>query len=94
MTCHHVTMSREMCERLTAGNNTPRRVCPRGGLPFLARPRAKRGFHSRTLRRDCDLALLPRNPAGAAALPLAVLMELCMRCVRDKAPWTLQSIWS
>ena len=82
VTRHHVTMSREMCERLTAGKHTPER-CLEAAFRFLARPRAK-GVDSRTLRRDGDLALLPRIRAAAAALPLAVL-ELCMRCVRDNS---------
>jgi len=36
-TRHHVTMSPEMSERLTAGKHTPRAL-PRGSLPVLARP--------------------------------------------------------
>jgi hypothetical protein len=36
-TRHHVTMSREMSERLTAGKHTPKALS-RGGLPVLARP--------------------------------------------------------
>jgi hypothetical protein len=54
-TRHHVTMSREMCERLTAGKHTPER-CLEGGLPILARSRAK-GIDPRTFRRNSDFAL-------------------------------------
>jgi hypothetical protein len=36
-TRHHVTMSREMSERLTAGKHTPERYLE-AGLPVLARP--------------------------------------------------------
>ena len=72
-TRHHVTMSREMCERLTAGKHTPELY--RGGLPVLARPRAQ-GIDPRTLRRDRDLALLPRARTGDATLLFAVLMNM------------------
>src|SRR5262245_53646373 len=74
-TRHRVTISREMCERLTAGKHTPGGLS-RSGLPLLARPRAE-GVDPWTLRRHGNLALLPRIRAGAAALPLAVLMESC-----------------
>ena len=76
-------MSREMCERLTAGKHTPER-CLEAAFRFLLDREPKESI-LRTLRRDGDLALLPRIRAGAAALPLAVLMELCMRCVRDNS---------
>ena len=33
-TCHHVTISREMCERLTAGKHTPER-CLEAAFRFL-----------------------------------------------------------
>src|SRR5262245_66380376 len=49
----------------------------RGGLPVPARPRAK-GIDPQTLRRDGDLALLPRVRAGDATLLFAVL-TMCMR---------------
>ena len=35
-TRHHVTMSRAMCQRLTAGKHTPEAL-PRSSLPVLAR---------------------------------------------------------
>jgi hypothetical protein len=56
-TRHHVTMSQEMCKRLTGA-----------GLPVHARPRAK-GIDPQTLRRDGDLELFPRVRAGDATLP-------------------------
>ena len=74
-TRHHVTIPREMCERLTAGKHTPER-CLEAAFRFLLDREPKESI-SRTLRRDGVLALLPRIRAGAAALPLAVLMELC-----------------
>src|SRR6266699_2542861 len=43
-----------------------------GGLPVLARPRAK-GVDPQTLRRDGDLALFPRVRAGDATLSFAVV---------------------
>ena len=54
-TRHHVTMSREMCERLTAGKHTPERCLE---APILARSRAK-GIDPRTFRRNGDFALFP-----------------------------------
>lgn len=44
-------------------------------LPVLARPGAK-GIDPRALRRDGDLALLPRVRAGDATLPFAVLIKV------------------
>jgi hypothetical protein len=79
-TRHHVTMSREMCERLTAGAYA--RTLSRGGLPVLARPRAQ-GIDPRALRPDGDLALLPRVRAGDATLLFAVLIKICMHGVCD-----------
>src|SRR5215471_14342059 len=72
-TRHHVTMSREMCERLTAGKHTPGALS-RGGLPVLARPRAK-GIDPQTFRCDGDLALFPRVRAGDAPIPFAALTK-------------------
>ena len=80
-TRHHVTMSREMCERLTAGEAYARTLS-RGGLPVLARPRAQ-GIDPSTLRRHGDLALLPRIRAGDATLLFAVLIKICMHGVCD-----------
>jgi hypothetical protein len=77
-TRHNVTMSHEMCERLTAGKHMPER-CLEAAFRFLLDREPKESILR--LRRDCDLALLPRIRAGAA-LPFAVLMELGMRCVR------------
>jgi hypothetical protein len=74
-TRHHVTISREMCERLTAGKHTPER-CLEAAFRFLLDREPKESI-SWTLRRHGDLALLPRIRARAAALPLAVLMESC-----------------
>src|SRR6516162_950832 len=54
----------------------------RGGLPVLARPRAKR-IDPQTLRRDGDLALLPRVRTGDATLLFAFLKKICMHGVRD-----------
>ena len=71
-TSHHVTMSPEMCERLTAGKYTPER-CLEAAFRFLL-DREPKELNSRTVRRDGDLALLPRIRARAAALPLAVVM--------------------
>ncbi len=70
-TRHDVTMSRETCERLTAGKGTPER-CLEAAFRFLLDPRAE-GVDPRSLRRDGDLALLPRIRAGAAALPIALI---------------------
>jgi hypothetical protein len=80
-TRHHVTMSREMCERLTAGKHTPER-CLEAAFPVLARARAK-GIDPPALRRDGDLALLPRVRAGDATLPFAVLMS-CTAASREQ----------
>ena len=58
-TRHHVTMSRQMCDRLAAGKHTPERCLEAAFRFLLARPRAE-GVNPPTLRRDGNLALLPR----------------------------------
>ena len=73
-TRHHVIMSREMCERLTAGKHTPER-CVEAAFRFLL-DREPKEINPRALRRDRDLALLPRVRAGDAALLFAVLMNM------------------
>jgi hypothetical protein len=72
-TRHHVTMSREMCEWLTAGKHTPER-CLEAAFRFLLDREPKESI-SATLRRDGDLALLPRVRARDAALPVAALIK-------------------
>jgi hypothetical protein len=67
---HHVTMSQEMCKRLTAGKYTPER-CIEAAFRFLL-DREPKGIDSQTLRRDSDLALLLRVRTGDATLPFAV----------------------
>ncbi len=67
-TRRHVTMSRESCERLTAGKHTPERC--EAAFKFFARPGGK-GINPPTLRRDGDLALFP----GDATLPVTVLKQ-------------------
>jgi LRP1 type putative zinc finger protein len=73
-TRHRVTLARETGERLTGGKHTPEALLE-AAFRFPARPRAE-GIDSRPLRRDGDLALLPRIRAGAVALPLALLMTM------------------
>jgi hypothetical protein len=72
-TRHHVTMARETCHRLTRGKPTPER-CVEVAFPVPARPRAE-GVDPQPLRRNGNLALLPRIRAGAAALPVGVLTQ-------------------
>jgi hypothetical protein len=60
-TRRHVTMSRESCERLTAGKHTPERC--EAAFKFFARPGGK-GINPPTLRRDGDLALFPPSSSG------------------------------
>ena len=79
-TRHHVTMSREMCERLTAGKHTPER-CLEAAFRFLL-DREPKEIDPRALRPDGDLALLPRVRAGDATLLFAVLIKICMHGVR------------
>ena len=69
---HHVTMSREMCERLTAGKHTPER-CLEAAFRFLL-DREPKESDPWTLRRDGDLAILPRVRAGDATLPFTALI--------------------
>ena len=57
-TRHHVTMSREACEQLTAGKHTPER-CLEAAFRFLL-DREPKELNSWTLRHGGDLALLPR----------------------------------
>ena len=73
-TRHHVTMSRQMCDRLAAGKHTPERCLEAAFRFLLARPRAE-GVNPPTLRRDGNLALLSRVRAGDATLPFAVLIN-------------------
>jgi hypothetical protein len=60
-----------------AGGQAYAGALSRSSLPISARPRAE-GIYSRTLRRDGDLALLPRIRAGAPAIPARALA-----CCRD-----------
>ena len=73
-TCHHVTMSRDTNQRLTAGKHTPEQ-CVEAAFPFPGRPRTE-GVYSSTLLCGGDLAILPRIRTRAVTLPLAVLMKL------------------
>ena len=73
-TRHHVTMSREMCQRLTAGKHTPERYLE-AAFRFLLDREPKESI----LRRfdvNGGLALLPRVRAGDATLLFAVLINL------------------
>jgi hypothetical protein len=65
---HHVTMSREMCERLMAGKHMPER-CLEAVFRFLLDHKPPW-----TLRRDGDLAILPPVRAGDATLPFTALI--------------------
>ena len=78
-TRHHVIMSREMCERLTAGKHTPER-CVEAAFRFLL-DREPKEITPRALRRDRDLALLPRVRAGDAALLFTVLIKYACRVI-------------
>src|SRR5262245_30390107 len=71
-TRHHVTMSRQMCERLTAGKHTPER-CVEAAFRFLLDREPKESILGRF--GDGDLALLPRVRAGDATLLFAVLIK-------------------
>src|SRR5215475_14811513 len=72
-TRHHVTMSRESCQRLDVGQ-AHAGALSRGGFQVLARSGAK-GVNPPTLRRHGDLALFPRVRAGHLTLPFAVLIS-------------------
>ena len=65
-TRHHVTMSPEMSERLTAGKHTPER-CLEAAFRFLLDREPKESIQ--TLRRYGDLALFSRVRTGDASLP-------------------------
>jgi hypothetical protein len=77
---HHVTMSPEMCERLTAGKHKPER-CLEAAFRFLL-DREPKGIDPWMLRRDRDPAILPRVRAGDATLPFTVLTNKKWRCLR------------
>jgi hypothetical protein len=72
-TRHHVTMSQEMLERLTAGKHTPER-CLEAAFRFLLDREPKESI----LRRLCDgdLALFPWVRTGDTTLPFAILITV------------------
>jgi hypothetical protein len=79
----HVTMSPEMCHRLTAGKHTPER-CLEAAFRFLLDREPKESILGRF-----DVTVISRYfpEFGAAALSLAVLMELFIRCVSRTIRW-------
>src|SRR2546421_548290 len=72
-TRHQVTMSQEMCERLTAGKHTPER-CLEAAFPFFLDREPKESI----LGRFDVTGILPYFPqveAGGAPLPFAALID-------------------
>ena len=79
-TRHHVTMSREMCERLTAGKHTPER-CVEAAFRFLLEREPKE-----SILGAFDATMISRyfpEFERELRLPLAVLMELCRGFIAD-----------
>ena len=74
---HQMRLRNSAPEPSQMTNSVSARPAPWPSLPISARPRAE-GIYSRTLRRDGDLALLPRIRAGAPAIPARALA-----CCRD-----------
>jgi hypothetical protein len=89
-TRHHVTMSREMCERLTAGKHTPER-CLEAAFRFLLDREPKESILGRF-----DVTVISRYfPEFEQQLPHYLSRSWnCACAVFATIRWTLQAIWS